>query len=62
MFGVLLCGIALNAIAAEPEWSPAPGQRMRPACLVDHMDRYMNAVYEKDKSLLPPLQVGQQSC
>jgi hypothetical protein len=51
----LLAGMAFNMAAAEPAWNPATVKECDRACLVDYMDRYMNAVYKKDKSLLPPL-------
>jgi hypothetical protein len=41
--------------AQEPVWNPANIKPCDRACLVDFMNRYMQAIYKKDKKLVPPL-------
>jgi hypothetical protein len=48
---------AAASFAAEPEWDPKTIQACDRACLVDIMDRYMNAVFSRDKTILPPLSI-----
>jgi hypothetical protein len=43
--GLLLCGIVL---AAEPAWNPSAIKECNRACLVDFMNRYMDAIYKHD--------------
>jgi hypothetical protein len=38
---MLLCGVAA---AAETEWNPAAARECDRACLVDYMNRYMDAM------------------
>jgi hypothetical protein len=45
----------LGMIAAEPEWNPAAIKECDRACLVDFMNRYMDAIYKHDTKLVPPL-------
>lgn len=53
--GVLFCGMAACAIAAEPEWNAAAIKECDRACLVGIMDGYMNAIFQLDPKLVPPL-------
>jgi hypothetical protein len=48
---------AASSFAAEPEWNPGNFTACDRACLVDIMDRYMNAVFSRDKEILPPLSI-----
>lgn len=57
--GAVLCGMAAVGIfAAEPEWNPAAIKECDRACLVDFMNRYMDAIYKHDTKLVPPLALG----
>src|ERR1700676_1588367 len=52
---MLLLGVlALPIVAAEPEWNPAAIKECDRACLVDFMNRYMDAIYKHDPKLAPP--------
>jgi hypothetical protein len=52
---LLLCGMAPVVIfAAEPEWNPAAIKECDRACLVDYMNRYMDAIYKHDPKAVPP--------
>jgi hypothetical protein len=53
--GVLLCGNAVEMIAAEPEWNPSAIKECDRACLVGIMDGYMNALFKHDPKTVPPL-------
>jgi len=58
--GALLCFIAgglaaIGIFAAEPEWNPAAIKECDRACLVDYMNRYMDAIHKHDTKLVPPL-------
>lgn len=52
---ILLIFAAGILAAQEPEWNPANVKPCDRACLVGFMDRYMQAIYTKDRNLLPPL-------
>jgi hypothetical protein len=55
---VLLSGMAVGIlVAAEPEWNPAAIRECNRACLVDFMNRYMDAIYKHDPRLVPPLEI-----
>lgn len=56
---LMLCLLlfAASSIAGEPEWNPDNVQACDRACLVDIMDRYMNAVFSRNKEILPPLSI-----
>src|ERR1700683_4968359 len=52
----VLCGMAaFGILAAEPAWNPAAIKECDRACLVDFMNRYMDAIYKHDTKLVPPL-------
>ena len=51
----LLCGLAFQTVAAEPEWNRAAIKECDRACLVGIMDGYMNAVFNHDPKAVPPL-------
>jgi hypothetical protein len=54
--GALLYGLwAMGIFAGEPEWNPAAIKECDRACLVDYMNRYMDAIYRHDTKLAPPL-------
>lgn len=55
VMGVLFCGMAACAIAAEPEWNAAAIKDCDRACLVGIMDGYMNAIFKHDPKLVPAL-------
>jgi len=42
-------------VAQEPLWNPANFKECDRACLVSIMDGYMNAIFEHDPKLVPPL-------
>jgi len=42
-------------VAQEPVWNAANVKPCDRACLVGFMDTYMNAIYKKDRKLVPPL-------
>ncbi len=48
---------AISARAAEPEWSSARVKDCNRECLVGFMDGYMNAIYQHDPKIVPPLAV-----
>ncbi len=52
---VLLCGMAFEATAQEPEWNAAAIKECDRACLVGMMDGYMNAIFKHDPKSVPPL-------
>jgi hypothetical protein len=52
---VLLCGMAVQVMAQEPEWNAATIKECDRACLIGIMDGYMNAVFKQDLKALPPL-------
>jgi hypothetical protein len=53
---VILITITASLISAqEPEWNPANVEPCDRACLLGFMDRYMQAIYKKDRNLVPPL-------
>jgi hypothetical protein len=52
---LLYCIAAMGIFAAEPVWNPAAIKECHRACLVDFMNRYMDAIYKHDTKLLPPL-------
>jgi hypothetical protein len=45
------------AAAGEPEWNPAALKECDRACLVGIMDSYMNAIYQHDLKVIPPLSI-----
>jgi hypothetical protein len=52
----VLCGMAaIGIFAAEPVWNAAAIKECDRACLVDFMNRYMDAIYKHDTKLVPPL-------
>jgi hypothetical protein len=53
--GLLLCALATTAVAQEPVWNAAAIKECDRACLVGVMDGYMNAIFKRDKTLVPPL-------
>jgi len=55
--GVLLCGVAIKTIAAEPEWNAAANKECDRACLVGFLDGYMNAIFKHDPKAVPPLSI-----
>lgn len=55
---LLLSGWAVApAVAGEPEWNPDAVKACDRKCLVDIMDRYMNAIFRHDMGALPPLSI-----
>jgi hypothetical protein len=59
--GVPLCFMAAFALdAAEPAWNPAAIKECGRACLVDYMNRYMDAIYKHETKLVPPLALDVQ--
>jgi hypothetical protein len=53
--GLLLSGIPISVMAAEPEWSAASIKECDRACLAGIMDGYMDALFKHDPKALPPL-------
>ena len=49
---MLLRGMVL---AAEPAWNPSAIKECNRACLVDFMNRYLDAIYKHDPKAVPPL-------
>ncbi len=54
--GSVVLSVTLTVAAQEPEWDPARVMECDRACLVDIIDRYMDAIFKRDLDLLPPLQ------
>src|SRR5262245_51174370 len=54
-FMILSVMIASVVVAQEPEWTAANVKPCDRACLVGFMERYMNAIYQHDPKLAPPL-------
>jgi hypothetical protein len=42
----------------EPEWSPSIVKPCDRGCLVAFMDRYMNAIFQRDPAAVPPVQLN----
>src|ERR1700733_9548270 len=57
--GAVVCFVvgdmAIALFAAEPVWNPAAIKECDRACLVDFMNRYMDAIYRHDPKLVPLL-------
>jgi len=57
ILAVIFLFVGLNTnLAAEPEWNPAVRECDR-TCLTGIMDAYMNAVFRRDTSAVPPMTV-----
>jgi hypothetical protein len=52
---VVMSAIATSSLAQEPEWNPAAIKECDRACLVAIVDGYMNAIFTRDVTLVPPL-------
>jgi hypothetical protein len=58
---VLLSGMtAASLVAAERECNPANIKDCDHACLVDYMNRYMDAIYKYDPKAVPQLALDVQ--
>ena len=57
--GAVVCFVvgvmAIALFGAEPVWNPAAIKECDRACLVNFMNRYMDAIYRHDPKLVPPL-------
>jgi hypothetical protein len=51
----LVCAAAATAAAQEPAWNAAAIKACDRACLVNILDRYLNAIYAHDPKAVPPL-------
>ena len=51
----LVCAAAATVAAQEPAWNAAALKACDRACLVDILDRYLNAIYAHDPKAVPPL-------
>lgn len=53
---LLITGLlSSNLLCAEPEWDKVDKKECDRACLVNIMDGYMNAIFNQDKGIVPPL-------
>lgn len=55
---LLLVITATHSLAGEPEWNPAALKECDRTCLVGIMDGYMNALFQQNPKVVPPLAIN----